>query len=151
METSMATRPPQYKGGSDNYIYSRDAASFIDAAFVFSKMPEGAEYWNDVILRLRAHSDANYTGKYPAILPSTVVAPAAGGVVSGLHGPTHVMHQGKACCNFHPGRPQDWPVGHQWVPMKDWQKSDCGECYDVASQISAKEAEEEENKKKPLK
>lgn len=50
----------------------------------------------------------------------------------------HVLYHGRSLCEFHPGLPADWPVGHTWVGInsKDKVEATCSDCRDVLREAS---------------
>lgn len=49
----------------------------------------------------------------------------------------HVLHRGVTLCRM-PGLPRDWPLGHKWVRLDEWeQDATCGVCRALASQCDA--------------
>jgi hypothetical protein len=40
----------------------------------------------------------------------------------------HVLHHGMPICGFASTVPRDWPEGHRWVSILDWEKATCGAC-----------------------
>jgi len=54
----------------------------------------------------------------------------------------HALHQGLPLCGFSARVPAEWPQGHQWVHLKDWQAATCAACRAEASRRQTTKSKE---------